>query len=403
MTDFISRYLYHTGKTEVPPDFHRFACLSLLAASLGDRCWFIRDDAGGKIYPNLYVFLIGPSGSGKEKAIHTAARLAAAIPEFGLFASTGITKQFLIDHLTRPASEMRPDEPTNLMYLVTEELSMSIPSKELGNDLIKFMTGHYVKSGIPMNEGTRMHGQKRLVDPMMNWLAGTTDEWLTSAVEEDAIMGGFFARVLSVRGKRDGSVRYAEMVYPPDREKVKRHLLLRLEAYTKLRAEFVKTPEAKAYYTDWYESHDKRPSPTDPVMEAAFNRTDEMVHRLAMLIRLSLLDDVPGYPCTVPVDVAQFKEAIDLWASIMLNVPETLKRASATRDSSEVTNVADLIRRCGSIDHSTLLKRASNRGMNATQVKRAVSELEERGEILKPTFEPSSHGKTKRMYTWAGV
>ena len=132
---------------------------------------------------------------------------------------------------------------------------MSIPSKELGNDLIKFMTGHYVKSGIPMNEGTRMHGQKRLVDPMLNWLAGTTDEWLTSSIEKDAIMGGFFARVLSVRGKRDGSVRYAEMVYPADRKAIKRKLHIRLEAYAKLQAEFIKTYDAAVFYKDWYESH----------------------------------------------------------------------------------------------------------------------------------------------------
>lgn len=247
-----------------------------------------------------------------------------------------------------------------------------------------------------------MHGQKRLTDPMLNWLAGTTDEWLTSSIEKDAIMGGFFARVLSVRGKRDGSVRYAEMEYPADRDKVRRGLHLRLESFARLNAEFVKTMDAVEFYKDWYESHEQRPSPTDPILEAAFNRTDEMVHRLAMLFKLSSLEDVPGYPCTIPVDVPQFKQAIATWNAMSIEVPETLRRAAATKDSAEVQSVSDLIRRNKQLDHSTLLKRAGNRGMNATQVKRALVELEERGDIAHPTYEPSGHGKTKRVYTWQG-
>lgn len=401
-SDFINGYMRYIGVSEVPRQFHVLACLSLLAASLTDKCWFARDDVGGKIYPNLYVFLIGPSGSGKEKAITTAARFAEALPQMGLFASTGVTKQFLIDHLTRKPSEMYPDEPVNILYLVTEELGMSIPSKELGKDLIKFMTGHYVKSGITMREGTRMHGQKRLHEPMLNWLAGTTDEWLTTSVEKDAIMGGFFARVLSVRGRRDGSLRYAEMWYPPDREELRRRLAMRLESYTQLEAVFVKTPESVQYYKDWYESHEHRPSPTDPLLEATFNRTDEMVHRLAMLLTLSSLTDVPGYPCTIQVGIPQFKEAIDMWNCLTEGVPETLRRAAATRDSSEVEAVADIIRRAKLMDHSLLLKRAGNRGLNADKVRRALAELQDRGDIGPPTFEPVGQGKTRRTYTWTG-
>ena len=86
-----------------------------------------------------------------------------------------------------------------------------------------------------------------------------------------------------------------------------------------------------------------------------------------------------------------------------LEVPETLKRAAATRDSAEVETVSELIRRMKQVDHSTLLKRASNRGLNAAQVKRAVSELYERGEIAKPTYEPAGHGKTKLTYQWGGI
>lgn len=398
--DFINEYLHACGTSEVPKLFSLFAGLSCLAASVANRVWLVRDASGHKIYPNIFVFLIGPSGSGKEKAITNAAKLVSELPHVGLFMSTGVTKQFLIDHLSRkPTAE---DEFTNLMYLVTEELGMSIPSKELGRDLIKFMTGHYIPSGLTSHEGTRMHGQKVLSSVCLNWLAGSTDEWLTQSVEKDAIMGGFFARVLSVRGKRDGSVRHADMEFPPDYAKVKADLKLRLEMYSRLNAQFVRTPEAAAYYRNWYEDHTLRPSPTDPLMEAAFNRTDEMVHRLAMLLKLSSMDDVPTFFCNIPVDACHFEEAIKMWLAIVQDVPETIKRAASTRDSEDVHGLEDVVRRYKLIDHSTLLRRASNRGMNANRVDRVMRELIDRGDV-KPDLEPTGPvGRTKRVYKWIG-
>lgn len=400
MSDFLDRYLHFCGNSEVPRSFQLFAGLSLLASSVADRVWMLRDAGGSRIFPNLYIFLIGPSGSGKEKAITTAARFAEGVSNMGLFVSTGVTKQFLIDHLSRKPADL--NEPTNVLWLVTEELGMSIPSKELGKDLIKFMTGHYIPSGLTTREGTRMHGPKVLKDPMLNWLAGTTDEWLMQSVDKDAILGGFFARVLSVRGKRDGSIRFAEMQYPPDREQVREELRLRLEMYTHLHAQFVRTPAAQAYYKDWYESHLHRPSPNDQLMEAAFNRTDEMVHRLALLLKLASMEDIPGFYTDIPVDVCHFHEAIQMWHAVMQDVPETIKRAASTKESEDVDSVADLVRRNKKLDHSTLLRRAGNRGMNASRVASGLKELEGRGDI-KLDLEPVSHGKTRRIYVWVGA
>jgi len=243
MSDFLDRYIDFCGTNETPRVFTLMAGLSILAASVGDRVWFARDASGKRLYPNLYVFLIGPSGSGKENAITTAAKLLHDVPNTNVFISTGVTKQFLIDELDGMAKRQEPP----LLYLVTEELGMSVHSKEVGRDLIKFMTGNYIPSGMVMREGTRMHGGKKLPpNSILNWLAGTTDDLLVEAVEKSAVMGGFFARVLSVRGRRTGDVRYADMIFPPNHAQLRESLRLRLDTYSHLKARFVKTPEASA-------------------------------------------------------------------------------------------------------------------------------------------------------------
>jgi predicted ArsR family transcriptional regulator len=114
------------------------------------------------------------------------------------------------------------------------------------------------------------------------------------------------------------------------------------------------------------------------------------------------MEDVPGYPCTISVGIPQFEEAIQIWQAMTQDVPETIKRAAATRDSEDVETVADIIRRMKTIDHSTLLKRSGNRGLNADKVRRVIAELVDRGDINQPTYEPVGGGKTRKTYKWIG-
>ena len=396
--DFIDLYLYHVGRSEVPKQFHLFCALSLLSASLGDRCWFDRDTSGRRIYPNLYVFLVGPSGSGKEIAVSTAMRLVEGLDILGIFPVTGITKQSLIDRVSCLPTPDQPCPP-HIIYLITEELGMAVPSKELGRDLIKFMTGHYIPTGLPSFEGTRMHGIKRLPSPLFNWLCGTNEEWLRSAIEKDAIEGGFFARVLAVRGQRDGTIRHAEMCYPDDFQDCRRRLRAWLEMLTTLRMRFVKTIEATLFYRNWYESETLRPSPTEKILEPAFNRSDEMVHRLSMLLRVAKLEGVPLGVTDLEVGVSHIQEAIAIWEALMRDVPEIVKIAAATKESGEVEIVREVVRRLKVVDHSSLLRRVGNRGLNAERLRPALSHLIEAGEV-KQVIE--GEGRTRRAYQWVG-
>ena len=73
---FIDLYMHMIGRSEVPRRFHFWSAMSLLAACVADRVW-VKADIATKIYPNLYVFLVGPSGSGKEQAIKVVLKLVA--------------------------------------------------------------------------------------------------------------------------------------------------------------------------------------------------------------------------------------------------------------------------------------------------------------------------------------
>src|SRR5690606_28183816 len=56
----LARYLDVFGPTtDAPYQYHVFSAFALMASLLGRRVW-VRDGAG-KLYPNLFVLLLGPS------------------------------------------------------------------------------------------------------------------------------------------------------------------------------------------------------------------------------------------------------------------------------------------------------------------------------------------------------
>lgn len=398
--DFFELYLHQTGTSEVPRNFHFWAAMSLLAASVGDRVW-VEPDVGRKIFPNLYVFLIGPSGSGKEQAVMGAAKLGMHEQIIEAFMGRA-TRQYLLDYLTKdgPMEDGMRYAHNPHLYLVTEELGSAIRAGDLGHDLISFMTEFY--TGKPVGQdGTRGSGMVTLYNPCFNWLAGTTDEWLIRAVDRDAIEGGFFARVIAVRGRRNYKERCPQIVYPSDRDDVREHLKWRVSQYALLRGGFRFTPAAQALHDEWYMA---RAEPADSLEEPGFNRSDEMVFRLSLLLRLSEIDlvvDDHGQAAMISphVDVCHFNEALHLWEGLAADMPATMRKASATERSNVVDVVGEILQRSKAIDHSTLLKRVGNRGMDHAMLQSAIATLKERGEITEELVKTA--GRPRKVYRWS--
>src|SRR5690554_3711411 len=93
--DFVSKYLRVTGGTEVPTFFRRWSILASLGAWIGRDAYFQHGDM--KVYPNMYVMLLGVPGTRKSSAIKRAKKVLQAAG-FNSFSSEKTTKEkFLLD------------------------------------------------------------------------------------------------------------------------------------------------------------------------------------------------------------------------------------------------------------------------------------------------------------------
>src|SRR3990167_288066 len=122
--NIVRLYMHHVGKSEVPDVYHLWSCLSLIAACVADRVWF-RKFADTRIFPNLYVMLIGAPGGGKGTAINTVTKFVVEKPVAAKVQPYvgNITKQALIDELS---TRQRKNLPRNL-WLLSPELGDDVP------------------------------------------------------------------------------------------------------------------------------------------------------------------------------------------------------------------------------------------------------------------------------------
>jgi len=404
--DFISLYLHHIGQSEVPRQFHLWACLSLLAASVSDRIW-VQVDVVRRLYPNLYVFLIGPSGSGKEVAIRRAVALANS-KDNGIIntISGGTTRQALMDRIGKKVGKGTDESVivNSKFYFVTEELGSSIPPGDLGYALISFMTEIYTRTDQPIQYGTRSHGIVEITQACPNWLAGTTDEWLRLSIPKYAIEGGFLARVFPITGQRDYSKRYPKILYPGDYSQVSDHLAQRVRDYTWLTGGFALTEEASAFQFEWYH---KQPEEVDPKLIPSFNRADEMVHRLSLLLKLSEMarekpQEVEWHPEERYIEARHFKEAVRMWDGVLHHdIPGVHAKASATMETTDVDVAARFIKRFRVIDLTKLLQRVHYSGMHRVRLEQALITLYKR-EDIKMDHVKGESGRYRWVYTWIG-
>lgn len=398
-SNFLDLFLYAAGESEVPRPFFFWAGMSLLAACVADRIW-LEPDRGRRLVPNLYVFLLGPSGSGKEVAISLAGKYATQVPTINLFSGAA-TSQYLLKHLARKHKVQGGWEYINTkLYFLTEELAMATRPGEQAHDLVTTMTGLYKGAPYPFRKGTVTGDDFLIPNPCINWLAGSTDDWLVKTIGRDAVMGGFTARLVTVRGRRNYAQRYPQMIFPDDLEEVRDHLHARVRAYTEIQGGFRMGPEAHEIHDTWYL---ERPAPVEETAEPGFNKADEMVLRFATLLALADWDatnDLAEAPEVIQGH--HMREAIDIWEGISAAwMPEVIQLASSTQRTSAVDVVRRICSKFGTIDRSALVRKVHAHGLDSDDLDRCLRTLLSQ-EVVELTRVKGERGPPRTILTWCG-
>ena len=368
-----SLYVHMSGKGECPPEFHKWAFISLISALLENRVYteLLLDQP---LYPNLYVFLIGPSGLGKGNSIGGVCTLHRQLEEEGQIRiyRGDATKASLTDLLSQgewSEQEGSHKDASARMWLIMDELKNDLGRYQLAQEFIQMMTAIFTESGGDRDSSTRTGGAQKIKGSCVTWLAGSTQDWLLKAIGRDAIQGGFVPRGLYVFQERT-SRRILSPAYPFDREKVKEFILGELRRIRSLKGQMYLTPNAHIYLKDWYEG---APQEEDSVLAPMYSRDREKVLKLCMTL-------VACEGNEMLIRQSHLYEAITLMHSLQNSFPRLIKLSTQSKESINIDLIYETIKRKsnggGWVENREVLQALARRNILTEHVKQAVENLE---------------------------
>ena len=367
--NFLFLYNYLTGESEIPKGYHGWAALSLLAALAEKRVWFEKFK-GSKIYPNIYTLLLGPSGIGKGGAISHATRILKAAdldPPINIYRGS-TTHAHLEDILGKPIKVGEEYvQPSSHLWLIMDELANNLGDSKLAERFIKMMTelftGDYDLSG-----GTRTHGLREILEPSVNWFAGTTMDWLFDAISRKEVFSGFTARVFfCFREYYD--TRIAEPTSPEDYDEALGYLINQIRAIHLAEGPFQFTEKTQEIKNHWYMT---RPIPKDTDLLAAWKRGDDLIIKLCMIFSLTDSTDLIIKPHHFMKAKATFDNAFG-------DLDVLMDLACGTKDKEETQFVEGILKDKKKVNRTLLGKIAYKKGILATRLEIIMKDIESRG------------------------
>jgi len=346
--DFITLYRYSAGKSEIPAVYHFWCALSVIGACVQDRVWFNKFRSN-YLNPNLYLILEGGSGDGKGIAIAHAGHVIGELKSELNWFDGSITPPQLLQWLRKRRT----------IYLVTPELAQNFDFPSMAQRFIRLVTELYSKKE-SHTEGTIVHGFVEIKHQVINWLGGSTKDWLVDSIPAHTIQSGFFGRTLLIHGERSKS-RILDPIYPPDNEykEVMQYLREQCEIYTTINGEFKLSDKAEQVRRHWYENRDE---PDDPILLPTRNREDDMMLKVAMLLSLADTERLNASPSSLMIDQTHMHRA----QQVVSEAQDAIKILADTVEMRELPPAAksfhkysEMIRRNKTITKTALSQRAS--------------------------------------------
>lgn len=367
-----------------------------IAAAMQANVWY--DRGFRKIFPNLYVWIVGQAATGKSIPAELSIDLLRLIPN--LFVHSGeLTKLYMLNALQASVLQKQLTTPPKkgqylpviadpAVTIYHDELATGVGSDALAFDFLKHMVQMYT---VPKHHdyGTDKHGLIAIQRPLINWIACTTIPWLKRAIPIDIMEGGITARVNTITAPFPKEPGY--------------DIVMNTQLWNDLAHDLIVISQLEGQFTLDQLGVDKRNEQirighytrakmSDDMVQSLYGREDDQALKIAMALSASVRDDLIITEAMLDSGYKMVNDARD--NSIDLYVESSTEGAVQFK-----LRVANQIKRAplGLITRTKLTSRLSRYG-NAVAVDLAVDSLSQEGAV-------KIHGNTREhgtIYEWKG-
>lgn len=337
--NWIDRFVEYTEGIHSPPIFRRWAAVSIIAGILERKVWTYTKRS--RLYPNLYIMLVGPAAGGKTSAYEYVQEFWRSVPETFL-SSTSVSRASLVDDLNDSKRKItRIGEVEN--YIEYNPLLIGI--SELGTFMPQY-DNDFISTLTDLWDGKRYQERKRTLNtqiqidhPCINLFAGVTPHFLLNVFPEGAWEQGFASRTIMVYS---GEEMLTEVFQEDDIEitleedpvvaELKEDLLRINSLYGKMSF----TPASMEVFRQWY-YNGQVPKPLHPKLRTYASRRPALLLKLCQILSAAESNDLVIHDYHV-------QAGLDLMIQTELTMEDLFKAGIVGGDSSAMEDTWHYIR-----------------------------------------------------------
>lgn len=330
LSSFVDGFLRYTEGRGSPAIYRKWTAIFLVGAALERKAWITT--AKGVLYPNQYIFLIGPAGVGKSLCTALSYDLLSEIrsPETPIFiAPTSVTKASLADAVNKAERrivklhETPPITAFNSLQIISNELGVFLPAWD----------GDFMSTLTDLWDNGRYHETRRtskieinIPKAQLNILSATTPAYLNSLLPEGAWEFGFMSRVINIYS---GETEYTDIFAELDHDGVGYKALVGdLADIYGIWGEFSITDEVKEAINVWARQG-FRPRPDHPKLMHYNTR------RLAHLLKLCIIACAASSSDRA-ITLEHYAEALDWLVEAESHMPDIFKALKVGGDARAI-------------------------------------------------------------------
>lgn len=355
--------------TDAPEVYHQAVARLVLSCVVNRKVWL--PFGPEKLFPNLYMLIIGPSTlKRKSWSVKLGRKFIREIyPDFEIQETS--SRQAFISEYAR-----KDRVPLSAGLIHIDELKGFVDRVKTGGwhqgffqDLATFYAGErfHRRRGVTEKEKEEFH----IESPFLNIAACCSFDWLSQSVEMSDLLGGFFSRFLWIVDNEKVSF---IKTHPSPGDPQKYNLLLqKLYRINEYQGEMMISKEADEIYDAWVQEW--RIKNQGGQWDSNYDRLIYIAQKLALLHALSRIeatrDELTNPPLFIYPD--DIKPAIQFVMRTTLAFKDI--SIGDSPDDLMIRRVAAKIFKSSTIDHSVLL--AGVRNLDAKKLQLAITTLEQ--------------------------
>lgn len=355
---FYDRYLTYTEHSEAPLAYHLFCSLVGIGVTVNRRVWF--NMGYYKLFPNLGVILLGPSGIKKTSAANIIIDMLQFL-ELSKIYSEKLTPEQLVEAMKEHAQ--------GIIY--APEMAVFLGRQRYMEGIVPLIT-RFMDCPDVWSSETIGRGKTTLHDVAISSLMCSTADWFINNTDESVVGGGFIARNILV--VQEDSPR-TEPIPKPGDPKARERLIYEISQTHEIQGEIAFDPQGFSAYTEWYNSHKRTSKNAEhEILATYYQRKPDHAKRVAICLHLAEHGNLSlCLPC--------FTRAVEILDWIERFIPGLLRQMFKTSSGHSADLVLTAIRNAGGvIDHSELLRRLQHR-LNGAELKPIIASLKDSGVI----------------------